>query len=74
MSSTLSCSPSRSIHDFVWKWGNRRVVIIGDSSARGLEDIFRRRYYITTSWSFEIHSGKEALSVKKNSKDYDLVI
>jgi hypothetical protein len=55
-------------------WGNRRVVIIGDSIARGLERIFRRRYYITTSWRFEIHSGKEALSVKKISKDYDLVI
>ena len=56
MSSTPSCSRSRSIHDFVWMWGNRRVVIIGDSSARGLERIFRRRYYITTSWRFEIHS------------------
>ena len=73
-SSALSCSPSRSIHNFVWRWGNRRVVIVGDSIARGLEGIFRRRYYISTSWQFEVHSGREALSVKKISQDYDLVI
>ena len=50
------------------------MVVIGDSIARGLEDIFRRRDYITTSWTFEVHNGAEALSVKKNPDDYDLVI
>lgn len=50
------------------------MVVIGDPIARGLEAIFRSRGYVSTSWTFEVHNGSEALSVKKNPDDYDLVI
>ena len=67
-------SRSRSAQDVEWWWATRRVLVIGDSITRGLEAIFRSRGYVSTSWTLEVHVGTEALTVKKNQDDYDLVI
>ena len=67
-------SRSRSAQDVEWWWATRRVLVIGDSITRGLEAIFWSRGYVSTNWTSEVHDGTEALTVKKNQDDYDLVI